>query len=154
MTSVSPATGLFRSVEGHHLLVMDAGDRDRPGSGAGCSASASGTKLLSAKGRQWLLFSFQTFIWLSCFPFFLRFVFQVLAETLVGMDSVDPGLETPLTVSCLMVNGNSPMTFTFPSISLLPSNGTSPAEPWAQAKRKPPCTESQMQWGVRRDAKR
>lgn len=111
----------------HHLLSMDAQDEDRPGSGAGCSASMSGIEPLSANSRQCLLFSFQTFIWPSCFLYFPEFVFQVLAETPAGMDSFDPGPETALTVSCLLVNGKTPMTFTSPSISLPPMDGTSPA---------------------------
>lgn len=98
----------------------------------------------SARGTKWSLVSFQTLIWPSCFLSFPEFVFLVLAETPAHMDSADPGPETPLTVSSVVVNGESLVIVTFPSISEFPTKSHKPALSWAQAKRQPPGTVSRV----------
>lgn len=82
---------------GHHLLVKDSGMKQPQPCGLVYKLVR---KRRSARGTKWLLFSFQTLIWPSCFLSFPEFVFLVLAETPAHMDSADPGPETSLTVSC------------------------------------------------------
>lgn len=78
------------------------------------------------------------------FLLFPEFVSLALAETPASMDSADPGPETPLTASSVMVNGESLLIFTFVSISWPPANCTSPALSQAQARRRPPGPGCQM----------